>query len=335
MSFEVTTRQQSTSGLDGTLVVLSNPHTGERAEVWPALGFNCVSWRGRCGGEVVDVLYADPQLFENGRPTRSGFPILFPFPNRIRDGRFSWDSKDYQLPLNDGSGKNAIHGFACRRPWRVVGRGIEDSGAWVTGEFQCSRDDPDSRGLWPSDHILRVTYRLRESRLLIEAEVRNPDRVSLPFGLGYHPYFRVPLGAGSPTETLVRVPARKFWELQENLPTGRLRSVDPSRDLREDRPFAGLQVDDVVTDLEPAARGPGGMCHVGSVSQGGRELQVWAAADFGQVVVFTPPHRHAFCIEPYTCVTDAVNLEAQGVSAGWRVLEPGKSWKADVGLFLR
>ena len=44
----------------------------------------------------------------------------------------------------------------------------------------------------------------------------------LPFGLGYHPYFRVPFLPGDDAgEYRVSVPAGAFWELQETLPTGR------------------------------------------------------------------------------------------------------------------
>jgi aldose 1-epimerase len=50
------------------------------------------------------------------------------------------------------------------------------------------------------------------------------------------------------------------------------------------------------------------------------------------MVVYTPPHRQAFCIEPYTCTTDAINLEQRGVKAGWRVLPPGGRWSAVVEL---
>ena len=32
---------------------------------------------------------------------------------------------NFKLPLNDPAKKNAIHGFACRRSWRVVGQGVE------------------------------------------------------------------------------------------------------------------------------------------------------------------------------------------------------------------
>jgi aldose 1-epimerase len=50
------------------------------------------------------------------------------------------------------------------------------------------------------------------------------------------------------------------------------------------------------------------------------------------MVVYTPAHRQAFCIEPYTCATDAVNLQARGIEAGWQVLAPGDRWSGVVEL---
>src|SRR5262249_25561266 len=150
-------------------------------------------WQAPAGGRVLDLLYADPQLFSNGRPTRSGIPVLFPFPNRIRGGHFLWNGKEYQLPRNDAVEKNAIHGFACRKPWRRVGHGADRDSAYVTGEFHGSRDAPESRDHWPADYLLRLTVRLKAGVLRLEAVVENPDHGPLPFGLGFHQYFRVPL----------------------------------------------------------------------------------------------------------------------------------------------
>jgi aldose 1-epimerase len=47
-------------------------------------------------------------------------------------------------------------------------------------------------------------------------------------------------------------------------------------------------------------------------------------------VAFTPPHRQGLCLEPYTCTTDAVNLQQRGVDAGWLVLPPGATWSGVV-----
>src|SRR5205807_1756637 len=129
-----------------------------------------------------ELLYADPQFFQVHKPTRSGFPILFPFPNRIRDGRYTWHGKEYRLPTNDPSGKNAIHGFVCQRPWRVIAEGSDDQAAWVTGEFIGSRDGPDTLELWPADYCIRLTHRLLYQRLDVEAEIINPGSIDLPFG---------------------------------------------------------------------------------------------------------------------------------------------------------
>ncbi len=123
MSFAVHAQTHAdVSGLDPTIYVLEDGDGG-RAEVWPALGFNCYRWQVQRGGQALELLYQDPNLFNNGRPTRSGIPVLFPFPNRIRDGRFTWDGRTYQLPIDDPAKKNAIHGFACRHPWRSRGFG--------------------------------------------------------------------------------------------------------------------------------------------------------------------------------------------------------------------
>src|SRR5262245_1543016 len=135
MSFAVHTRTQpGVTGRDATIYTLEGPG-GNLAEVWPALGFNCFRWSVSRNDRALELLYADPALFTDGRPTRSGIPILFPFPNRIRAGRYRWEGKDYQLEITDTALGNAIHGFACRRPWRIASVGADANSAWLTGIF--------------------------------------------------------------------------------------------------------------------------------------------------------------------------------------------------------
>jgi aldose 1-epimerase len=329
MSFAVSTRAQAVSGRDGTIVVLQGG--GAVAEVWPALGFNCFRWQAG----ARELLYAAPDLFGEGRPTRSGIPVLFPFPNRIRAGRFAWEGKEYQLEINGPARANAIHGFACRRPWRVIDRGSDDTAAWATGAFRCSIDAPECRDLWPADHEIRITYRLTEEALRLNAEVHNPDDRPLPFGLGYHPYFRIPFtDKEDPASCTVQVPAASYWELNEALPTGRRLPVDEARDLRSPRSFADVSVDDVLTDLPPVPPSPDGLIERASIRGASGVLRLRCSPVFRELVVFTPPHRQAFCIEPYTCTTDAINLQQRGVDAGWRVLPAGERWSASVEMRL-
>jgi aldose 1-epimerase len=320
VAFSIRTEKRGTaSGLDPTIWILEG--NANQTEIWPARGFNCFRWT------VPDreLLYADPQFLEGSSPTRTGIPILFPFPNRIRDGRFTWNGKDYQLPINDPQKKNAIHGFACQRPWRIVESGADVVSAWITGEFKGSLDAPDCRSLWPADYRLRITYRLAPGILRIETMVDNMDCVPLPFGIGFHPYFRI-IG----THSTISVPAESYWELEESLPTGSRRLVEGIRNLNDWRRFSDLILDDILTDLS-ATWGPPGVCYRGGILQES-SLEIFTSPSFREAVVFTPPHRQAFCIEPYTCTTDAINLQQRSLDAGLIVLSPGQSWTGIVEL---
>ncbi len=305
---------QTKSGRDPTIWVLEGDH-GARLEVWPALGFNAYRWQ--MGGQ--ELLYRDSAFFDDAKPTRSGWPILFPFPNRIRAGRFSWEGRDYQLPTNDPSGKNAIHGFVVSRPWRVIGRGADQLQAWVTAEFEGSRHAMEVCQLWPADYALQATYRLGESHLRFEAAVTNSGPNPLPFGLGFHPYFRCAAFGGD--DALIAIDAGKQWQLVESLPTG---ALVPYYWAPHEKRFAELQLDDLLTDL-PLNRQDARSCgHI--ESEDGRRLVVEASHDFRELVVFTPPHRQAICFEPYTCITDAINLHQRGLDTGLTVLAPGETW---------
>lgn len=323
MTFQASTETRATPLLDDTVVVLENTSSGERVEISVGLGFNCYRWRA----SNAELLYAAPNMYQGTPPTRTGIPILFPFPNRIRDGHFTWDGRDYRLVPNDSTAKNAIHGFACRRRWRLVEAKADDAAAWGTGEFQGSRDAADCSQLWPADYRIQVTYRLTPGRLRLEAHVENPDSRPLPFGLGFHHYFAIT----SEAESSIQAPASSLWELRETLPTGQIRPVEGDCDLRQGKSLKQLVLDHVLTGVSNDRRLPDGLVYRGMVErEAGRSIQMFTSPEFREVVVFTPPHRQAVCIEPYTCTTDAINLQQRGIDAGLRVLQPGDSWRGVV-----
>ena len=311
-------------GLDDRVWVLDDGE-GSFAEIAPSLGFNAYRWHVPQG----ELLYADSKFFEERKPTRSGFPILFPFPNRIRDGRFTWEGKEYRLPTNDSTGENAIHGFVCHRPWRVVAEGDEVGAAWVTGEFIASKDAPETFELWPADYRIEVTYRFEGKCLEVFAQVSNPDKKGLPFGLGYHPYFDLTLFGGGGAQ--INIHANKSWELVECLPTGAQTPVAANRDLRAGKRYDQLHLDDVFTDLDKSKQSYG-MVLTGMVSHESSRLEMYTSSLFREIVGFTPPHRRAVCLEPYTCTTDAINLQQKGVDAGWQVLKPARAARGRVRL---
>jgi aldose 1-epimerase len=316
MTFRVEHIKRVAGGAERELALLSSADGNAAAEVWPGLGCNCLRWS--VGG--IDLLYVSPEWESNPVPTRSGNPVLFPFPNRIRNGGFTWAGRDYQLPINGPGGKHAIHGFACRKTWRSLGNNTTDHSAEFSAEFQGSIDAPESLAYWPADYRIRISVELRANSLAITAFITNPDTKPLPWGLGYHPYFCVPLmNSGRAEDSLMAINSKSRWELAENIPTGKRLPSDWSSPRR----FGELALDDIFTDFQVTSDG---LVQVGRIEQPGvGVVDVLVDAHFRELVVFTPPHRGAVCLEPYTCTTDAVNLQARGVVAGWQTLEPGES----------
>lgn len=316
------------------VVEIADSSSGSVARIAVDQGFNCFSFVARLNsGESVSVIEA-PEGFENGGTPigHNGIPILFPFPNRIRGGRYSWDGRDYHLPPSlvpyDGTG-NAIHGLCIDCPWRVV----EQSPESVTGEFQLSIDAPERLALWPADAILQLRYSVVGTTLRAEITVINPDSVPLPWGFGTHAYFSVPLSVRSqPAHCTVYAPVHKEWVLQDCLPDGRQTLPAEDASLADSPYFDTLKVDNVFTDIE--VTGGVSVCRIVD-EQAGLQLEQRSSADFRELVAFTPPWSSSICLEPYTCVTDAINLQQRGISAGWQVLAPGAEWHGQIDLEVR
>lgn len=306
-------------------VLLTDPVTGSTAKIAAHIGFNCFDLNIKLNdNDNIAVIHAADGFDEGDKPpSHSGIPLLFPYPNRIRSGKYSWDGKDYELPESlvgyEGAG-NAIHGFALDRPWRIT----EQTESSVTGVFRISEDAPERLPLWPTDAEIQIRYSLHDACLRADISVHNPTSEPLPWGFGTHAYFRVPLSADSdPANCTVQAPVTKKWLLDECLPTGQI--ADPPEDGRLNTApyFNTLKLDDVYTGVQSQA----GVVECRVLDEkGGTQIVLRCDDSFREIVAFTPPWTTAICLEPYTCTTDAINLQQQGVDAGLQVLAPGKTW---------
>lgn len=333
MGFVVREREGKAGDRSGAVYELADEAGTVRAEVWPMWGFNCLRWQFRQrDGRWADVLYCAPDWEVNPVPTRSGHPILFPFPGRLRDGKLGLDGKTYQLPLSDSTKQHAIHGFTPRNPWRTIDTSGGDDSAFVTGQFSLGKDLPTSLGHWPADFNLNVTYRLYADRLRVEAAVENLGPGRLPFGIGYHPYFQLP-GVNEPDVGghILKANVTHLWQAENNLPTGHRVEPPPELDFRQARPIGATVLDNVFTGVSGDPARPGGFVELAVLAHPavGR-VRFLVEREFRELVLFTPQHRQAVAIEPYTCSADAANLAAGGVDSGWQVIGPAASWAAAV-----
>ncbi|MFN0021238.1 MAG: aldose 1-epimerase [Pirellulaceae bacterium] len=295
---------------------------GSVAEIAPALGFNCHRFAVPHKSSLVEVLWREPNFLEGvGKPSRSGVPVLFPFPGRLPGQTLTWQGKTYQLGSDDGRG-NAIHGFVHARPWRV----LSQSASRVVGEFHAWRDDPALRTRWPADFRITATYELAGNSLKMHYKMENPGETPLPCGLGTHPYFRVPLGGTAANDCLVQLPVTTQWELIEMIPTGRQLPLDNSAELAAGKKFGELVLDNCFAGLQFS----GEWCVARILDkESGITMTIRFDGAFRECVVYTPPHREAICIESYTCVPGAAAMD-DPAAAGLRILNPGESFEATV-----
>lgn len=306
--------------MSSQVIEITDHDSGSTARILASLGFNCFSWRPVLEDGPREMLWADAE-FERGdtRPSASGVPLLFPFPGRISGAAYTFHGRRYELEPGDGLG-NAIHGFVLNRPWRV----IEQRAGRVVGEFQASVDDPTILERWPADFCIRVSYEVRGRELASDICYENRGEGPLPCGFGTHAYFRLPLAEGGNAEqTLLLVPAQQIWEAEQMLPTGRRLPAEGQLDLSRGVPLAERKFDTYFTGLRADADGL--LRTRLSDSASGRGVTQTFDTTFTQCIVYTPPHREAICLEPYTCLPDSFRLAAAGHETGWQVLRPEDS----------
>jgi aldose 1-epimerase len=326
MSFRVESKTVGTQ----TVCSLHDDDAGASAHVLASYGFNLYDLRLPVAGQVRPVLVSAADFVEHpSHPGRNGTPILFPFPNRIRDGRFTFQGRDYQIPA--GNGPNAIHGFAITSVWDIIELKATAQEAFVVGRYQISKQSPESVACWPTDAVLQVRYALAGRRLSMTVTVSNPTAHELPYGFGIHPYFRLPVPPGGDVaRTQVILPASKYWVLKDFLPTGEVRGVDARLDFRTGQPRKGLKLDDVLTGL--SFEGDRGIARL--VDQDNKaEIRLEFDRAIRELVVYTPPDAaDVLAVEPYTQTTDAINLQPRGVDAGLRVLQHGQQQTLEIAM---
>ena len=231
-----------------TVYTLRDDTSGASASVLPSFGFNLFDLRLPVAGEVRRVIVAADDFADNPvSPGRNGTPVLFPFPNRIRDGKYSFGGKAYQIPVRGQV--HAIHGFAIAAKWDVVEHGASAHEAFIVGRFHLAEHAPEMRPQWPTDAVLTIRYALAGRRLGMTIKVENPTDQDLPYGFGIHPYFRIPFASNDPAQGRVILPASESWPLEGYLPTGERKPVEARLDFRKGQPMTGLKLDDVLTGL--------------------------------------------------------------------------------------
>ena len=290
----------------------------ERAVIAPEAGFQCRSYR--VGSLDIVAGPNDPEADWKAHPFRSGIPILFPWPGRIRDGRFSYRGREIHLPINDPPHNCAIHGLIYNRVFKVTRRG-----PYFVAARLDSRIDTDLTALWPFPFVLDLDYEVGNG-LRLHAALENVGDGPMPFGLGAHPYFHAPLDPrGTRTTMQVQGDIDRHWQLDTRLlPDGTMNEPLGRFDVRQPVTLGDGTFDDAYSFAPKRGERAARLID----PQLKMALELRAAPIFRTLVVYAPPSPNVVALEPYTCGPDAFNLATQGVDAGMLELQPGARFEA-------
>lgn len=246
--------------------------------------------------------------------TRDGLyagKILAPWPNRIKDGKYTFNKKDYQLPINEVSKNNSLHGLVANCHWEVI---LQDQSKVI---LQHLLNQPD---IYPGKLQLQVSYEIIEQGVEISVLSENVGDISAPYGVSIHTY----LVAGALVknyELLLQLPSDQFLEVDaERLLPIKLQPVTGANfNFVSLKKISNLFIDHAFKYSSDYPRS------ISLLNAEGQGAEVIFDEQSNWIQIHTADRdlradsRMAVAIEPMTCPPDAFNSGIDLV-----VLEPGK-----------
>ena len=226
------------------------------SETTSATGDQWVIGHGHQRAVITEVGATLRSFTVEDRPVLDGFgpdqwsqggkgQVLAPWPNRLGDGRYSFEGVDAQAPINELASNNAIHGLVRWMSWRMIGR--------AQNRVSLALDLRPSPG-FPFALGLTVEYRLGRDGLTVVTDADNLGTTDLPFGLGFHPYLTV--GTATVDQLRLTVPAeQRLITDDRGLPTTAGPVAGTEFDFREGRLIGVTRLDTGFTALRRDADG--------------------------------------------------------------------------------
>ncbi|HEY8306196.1 MAG TPA: aldose 1-epimerase family protein [Lapillicoccus sp.] len=268
------------------------------------------------GGIDVVAGYGPDEMSVAGRGQQ-----LIPWPNRLRDGKYTHAGTERQLALTEPAKHNATHGLVRWTTWDLLD---QTSTSITVGQ----RLHPQPGWAWVLE--LTTIYALADDGLTVTTTALNVGEGDAPYGYGAHPYLSI---ADTPVaEVVLEVPATTYLETdaERQLPVATHPVERSAYDFRAGRPIGDLALDTAFTDL---ARGADGRWAVTLTGLATGAVSLWGDEAYAWTQVFTGrahPHTEGttgIAVEPMTCPPDAFNSGTDLV-----VLRPEQSHTGSWGI---
>lgn len=243
--------------------------------------------------------------------------VLAPWPGRLADGAYAYDGQTHRVPWNEPENRCALHGLVGWLRWQAAD--VTDSSVTV----ECAL--PAQPG-YPFPLVLRTRWSIGPYGLRAVHTVSNVGYRPCPFGLGIHPYLRLPVG--DLAEWKLQVPAKSQLVTDaRKLPTG---EVVPAT-FTSPTPIGSTVLDTTFGDVDRDSDSNARLVLTSADDTQG--VTVWFDESFGWLHLYTGDtldadrRRRSLAVEPMTCPPDALRSGTDLVS-----LQPGEMWSGTWGI---
>lgn len=265
-------------------------------EISPALGCQTLSWKIK----DTELIYLDPD-YQAKWPKLNlwGNPILFPSPGlcQIGEEQGIWKHQEKIHTID-------FHGFGDKIPWAL--ESLSDT------SITCSlAHSPHTLDQYPFEFFARQTLTLTKDSLVIDFEVTNHSILPMPYGVGWHPYFKKPRSPeGNILDWHVTMPSSELWTSELDNSHWQEATIKTS-----DRFGIGnvlLYPSDQALTLFTDIPGGGRLEIIPENFGSADKPMAWVVWNIG-------PEADYLCVEPWTCPPNVLNRPEEQI-----LISPGQ-----------
>lgn len=226
--------------------------------------------------------------------------ILFPFTNRIENGKYHFNHKIYQFENNEVDRFNALHGLVYDKTFELIGQESSEKKASISIAY----DEVQPVSGFPYKYSVVLQYVLTENSLDLIVEIENKDQNAFPFSLGWHPYFKT----SDLYNSLLKINSQKKILVNDKMIPNGEEEIDWDGFLKiEEKTFDDCFVlnSNMVEFKTPEYH-----------------LDFIFSTEENYLQLYTPKNRESIAIEPQTAPANSFNNKI-----GFQILQPKKSYK--------
>jgi aldose 1-epimerase len=253
------------------------------------------------GGAVAGLWHGETPILRSIEPARlessrqSAIYPLLPYSNRLGYRRFRWRGHDHTTRPNFDDSPHSVHGIGWQRPWTIVSSSVLE----VVLEMKHGGDAD-----WPFAFTARQYFSLSPESFAARLQFTSDAAIDQPVGLGWHPYF------------VRRSRSRLHVELSDRWDTDA--TLLPTRKVAQH----GIDSDLSHLDFDHCFEGWLGPARIRD-----ERFSLQLSSSLPYLVVYTPPDRDFFCVEPVSHVSNAIHM-ADPAAHGLVALAPGATLEA-------